>query len=153
MFLAIIFSIACCLTSFMIHLNYFVVFFHPTDRLLSLISFYAVLILLYPNVWEMQRIIRKCGKVNYWKLILDICPKWMIFTAGILLLYALGNFVYYLLFTHTALASEEIEKQIGDVRMRTLSSLWLAMHFLILTLLYDLWHLKKHGHPLLDSCN
>lgn len=151
MFLFIICSIACCLTSLLIHLNTFVHFFNPTNRLLMTVGFWSFLILIYPNTFELKGITRGLNKTDYKKVILDTCPRWMMFTFGVLLFYALANATYYFIFRQSGHLPISKGVHSPDIKMRTLSSLLLASHFSILTLLYNLRYLKKYGHPLIDS--
>ena len=142
------FSFACCLFSLFVHLGAFFHFYHAPKQLIMLIGFYGILASFYPMGYFLSKTTSNLSKEEYKKYMLSICPRWMNLTVGFLIMYAAANVAFYFI-TRQSPADNELYAL--DAKYRTLSSLWLALHFLIFTMLYGCRYLKKYGYPLVED--
>lgn len=147
MSILMIISVVFFLLSLFVHLGSSFHFYHASKEIMMLIGFYGILVSFYPMAYILSKTSRELSKEKYRKFMLDICPRWMTLAVGFLIFYALANAVYY--FASRQLADVPADNQLYslDAKYRTLSSLWMVLHFLIFTMLYGCRYLKKFGYP------
>ena len=141
-------SLLCCFLSLFIHIGSLFHFYHASRTLLIAIGFYGIVAFVYPMGYILKKTTGDLSRDEYKKYMHSICPRWMNLTVGFLIMYAIANIGFYFI---TKRPLEENEFYAFDAKYRTLSSIFLSVHFLIFTMLYCCRHLKKYGYPATDK--
>jgi len=135
-------GVAFCISA-MIHVHSFFYIGNLSDRLMTVLGFWSLLIMLYPALCELKYITRGFSREDYIKLTKYLFPKWVMCIFVILLCYALANAAYYFIYIKPPDNPLINETDLRYFKYRLYSSFWMAQHFLIFTLLWGIRCLKK----------
>jgi hypothetical protein len=94
----------------------------------------GIFVVWLPVVLFSQRVMRGVPQKDFWKVVLSGCPEWMKVLQKVVLIYAVANFLYFMLMSGSSKSTEAFDPSV----IRGFSGHWLIFYGAAFSTFYSL---------------